>query len=243
MSKILILTATAGEQSALREALGGLERTVQTHRTRYYGKIFGRDITLIEGGLGAVNTAQALTAAIAAGGPDSVIQCGIAGAYPGSGLVIGDIAVAEEEIYGDLGIALPDRYALADEIGIPVIEGDPPCYNRMPLDPSLTKQAFAAAESKTPGLGCATKRGLFVTIQQCTGCAALAAELESRFSGLCENMEGAAAAHICALYDVPMAEVRGISNIVEDRDLSKWDIPLAAARAQSVVLTMLETMG
>ena len=240
MNRILILTATAGEQTVLRDALGGLQHSVQTHRSHYRGKTYGRDVILVEGGLGAVNTAQALTATLATETPDCVIQCGIAGAYPGSRLAVGDIAIADQDIYGDLGIALPDRYAFAEEIGIPLIDGDPPRYNRMPLDASLTEQAFTAAEAQSRLLGCATARGLFVTVQQCTGCSDLATQLESRFSGLCENMEGAAAAHICALYDVPMAQVRGISNIVENRDLSKWDIPLAASRAQSVVLAMLK---
>ena len=33
-----------------------------------------------------------------------------------------------------------------------------------------------------------------------------------------ESMEGAAAAHICALYGVPFLEIAGISNMVADRD-------------------------
>jgi len=35
-------------------------------------------------------------------------------------------------------------------------------------------------------------------------------------------MEGAAAAHICALYKVPFMEIRGISNLVTDRDRGSW---------------------
>ncbi len=242
MKRILILTATGGEQGTLRDALGGLEHTVRTHRNHYHGKTFGHDVTLVETSIGAVNTAQALSAVLESQTTDYVIQCGIAGAYPSTGLTVGDIAVADEEIYGDLGIALPDRYALADEIGIPVVDGDPPRYNRMPLDKDLTERAFAAAGTCADALGCAAHRGLFVTVQQCTGCSALAGEMESRFGGLCENMEGAAAAHVCDLYGLPFVEIRGISNIVEDRDLSKWDIPLASSRAQSVVLALIENL-
>jgi hypothetical protein len=34
--------------------------------------------------------------------------------------------------------------------------------------------------------------------------------------------------------------VRGISNIVEDRDLVKWDIPRASRAAQQAVVRILE---
>jgi len=40
-------------------------------------------------------------------------------------------------------------------------------------------------------------------------------------------MEGAAVAHICSMYGIPVIEIRGISNIIEDRDMKKWNIPLA----------------
>jgi futalosine hydrolase len=53
-------------------------------------------------------------------------------------------------------------------------------------------------------------------------------------------MEGAAAAQVAELHGVPWLEVRGISNIVEDRDLKKWDIPKAALAAQEAVRIILE---
>jgi futalosine hydrolase len=55
-------------------------------------------------------------------------------------------------------------------------------------------------------------------------------------------MEGAAAAQICALYDVPFLEVRGISNLVEDRDREKWKLGEAAEAAQKVVLNLAERL-
>ena len=56
-------------------------------------------------------------------------------------------------------------------------------------------------------------------------------------------MEGAAVANLCRLYGVSCAEVRGISNIVEDRDPSRWNIRLAAEAACGVVLDFLEDVG
>ena len=82
--------------------------------------------------------------------------------------------------------------------------------------------------------------GPFVTVQECSGTDELGEERGRRFGALCENMEGAAAAHICALYDVPFAELRAMSNIVEQRALEQWDLPGAAARAQAAAQELLE---
>ena len=69
-------------------------------------------------------------------------------------------------------------------------------------------------------------------MSQVTGRDDEAAGLVARWGRpLVESMEGAAAAHVCALYGVPFLEVRGISNLVGDRDRAAWDVEGAAARA------------
>jgi futalosine hydrolase len=52
-------------------------------------------------------------------------------------------------------------------------------------------------------------------------------------------MEGAAAAHVSRLYEVPFLEIRGISNLVEDRRTEDWDLPLAATNAQRAGMELL----
>jgi futalosine hydrolase len=88
-----------------------------------------------------------------------------------------------------------------------------------------------------------TRTGPFLTLSIVTGVRALGDELHDRFGALCESMEGAAAAHVCALHDIPFLEVRGISNLVEDRDRSKWRITEAAEAAQTVALKLAESLS
>ncbi|MQA92922.1 MAG: hypothetical protein GEU90_22310, partial [Gemmatimonas sp.] len=58
---------------------------------------------------------------------------------------------------------------------------------------------------------------------------------------LCETMEGAAYAHVAAFYGVPFAEIRGISNLVEDRDTSRWRIAQGAEAAAEILALAVDS--
>jgi len=77
--------------------------------------------------------------------------------------------------------------------------------------------------------------GRFVTVSTVSGTMAQGIALSSRFGGICENMEGGAAAQVALLYGVDCLEIRGVSNLVEDRDLSRWDMALATQRVQEFI--------
>ena len=121
----------------------------------------------------------------------------------------------------------------AEVIGIPVLEKGERYFNRFPLDRDwLQKAASILPDAKV---------GAFVTVQECSGTDALGIERGERFAAVCENMEGAAAAHVCALYGVPFLELRAMSNRVEKRDREQWDLVGAVARAQEAAARLLES--
>ena len=194
---VLLLTATAIEQQGLAGALEEPVRVAVAGRTWTRGLLGGRAVQLVESGLGAVNTAHALTRALGMERPRFVLQIGVGGAYPGGaypggGLAVGQLAVACAEHYGDLGVRTPGGWRPADAIGIPVATvAGVPRFNEFPVDPGLSRAAARCL---------AAARGPFVTVQECSGTAALGRERAARVPGaLCESMEGAAAAHVCAL--------------------------------------------
>jgi len=242
---VVLLAATAFEtQDIVRQ----LERPVRQSiagRCVYSGRLEDLEVQLIETGLGAVNTAHALTCCLQTRQPDRVLQIGVGGAYLGGGLGIGDLAVASEEIYGDLGVATAEGWHGAELIGIPVLAlGEKVYYNRFELDLEKAQAAVSALrasawEEPTP----LVIAGPFITVQECSGLQILGEQRAARFDAICENMEGAAAAHLCCLYGVPFTEVRAISNKVEDRDRSAWDLPLACGRAQQAAVVLLQEMA
>ena len=85
-------------------------------------------------------------------------------------------------------------------------------------------------------------RGRFLTVSACSGTQARGAELSRRYQAICENMEGAAVALVALRYGIPCLELRGISNLVEDRDLSRWDLPRALEAVQRFVIKIIEDL-
>lgn len=173
-------------------------------------------------GVGPVNAAHAVTMAIVQSRPAAIVVCGIGGAYPGSGLGIGDVACAASECYGDLGATSPAGFLDMQALGFPIVAGPPPLYNELPM------QLFPSST-----------RVRFVTMSSCTGIEASARAIEARTGGAVENMEGAAVAHVAAMHGIPVGELRGISNMVTDRDTGAWRIKGAAAAAQEALLSWI----
>ena len=157
-----------------------------------------------------------------------ILHGGVAGAYAGAGGELLDVCLAEREVLGDLGIEgngriipFPGNLAVAVEF---------------PLNAALCRQAAALLP------GC--RIGTFVTVNTATATAARGAALRDRFGAICENMEGAAVVRVCREYAVPCLEVRVVSNLVEDRDPSRWRLNEAcrkAAEAMAVLAPALAT--
>jgi futalosine hydrolase len=196
----------------------------------YSGFLNNRPVILCLCGIGKTNAAHGTTLLIERFNPDFVYVIGVAGAYPSSGLEIGDSAVAEAEIYGDEGLMLGTEFKGMDEIGLPfaVVEGDR-YYNKFPL--CIPRE-----------LNGHRNKGTFVTVSSCTGTLRRGREIEKRHGALCENMEGAAIAHICLMNNIRAAEIRGVSNIIEDRTGKLLDRSAILKAAENVQNLFLESL-
>jgi futalosine hydrolase len=180
-------------------------------------------IRVIQTGVGPVNAAHATTVAILEDRPDAIIVCGVGGAYPSAGLALGEVVCAADEIYGDLGAQSPAGFLDMKALGFAVVRGSQPLFNELPM------QIFPVQ-----------RRVRIVTVSTCTGTDVAAHELEVRTGGLVENMEGAAVAHVAHLHGVAVGEVRGISNIVTNRDVSTWRLRDASDAAQRAVIEWID---
>ena len=229
MQPIIVTAATELEIAQLVRELSAQPLPGAMPRRIWQGNVGTTPVLLALTGIGKVNAGSTVTSLIEKYHPRLLINVGCGGAYSQSQLRVGELAVATAEVYGDEGVLTMDGWHSLELIGIPSVERKGNRYsNEFPLSLEAAEKAFQLAIS----LGLPMRRGKFVTVSTCSGTAARGAELFRLFGGICENMEGAAVAHVALLYEVDCLEIRGISNMVEDRDLARWDIPLAVEMVQ-----------
>ena len=237
---IALLAAVPEETHLIRQSIQDFQHHSVNGITFTTGKLAGQEICLAHSGIGKAAAAATAVTLLISYRPEALWLLGCGGAYLGSGLVVGDLALASAEIFGDEGVATAKGFRDLAEMKLPIRETSGQFFNTWPIDQKLHDWAqplLAVHAEKTNANLCS---GPFVTVSTCTGTSAKATEVENRTGGICENMEGAAVALACQQLSVPLLEVRGISNLVEDRDVSRWDLPAGMTSAQNAVMALLQ---
>ena len=175
--------------------------------------------------MGPVNAAHAVTLFLATTGARSIVVCGVGGAYPGSGLHIGDVVCAGSECYGDLGATSPSGFLDMKALGFPVIEKreqQAPLFNELPM------QIFPV-ERRVP----------FVTMTACTGTDAAARAIEQRTGGAVESMEGRRwpTSRACTIFRWAKCAASATSSPIATH--SAWKLKEAAVAAQEAVVSWI----
>lgn len=196
--------------------------------------ISGKDIVISICGIGKTNAAHSTGLLIERFNPFRIINIGVAGAYANSELKIGDLVLAEKDIYADEGVmTFKDEFISMQSLDLPLLTiGE--------------KKFFNEFETFIPqGVKGDMKRGTFLTVSTCTGSLKKGLSLSNHHSAICENMEGAAIAHIATSSNIPFIEIRAISNIINDRDkegIDKNDLLNSAIKVQEYLLNNIEKM-
>lgn len=151
--------------------------------------------------------------------PHHILNIGIAGAYPNSGLTIGDIVLGASEVYGDLGMELPDAP------GFQALQQTP--FGSDYAEPFALQRVAMGPETPT-GRGC--------TVNTCTGTEETGLRRERLFAAAFETMEGAAVAQAGQALGIPVTEIRAISNTAARRDMRPENIRLALSRLTAFFL-------
>ena len=159
-----------------------------------------------------------------------VVLTGICGAYPGRGLNVGDVVRVDSERVGDLGVVERDgSFTPWHKVGNGGVENS-----------AVSSPAFAQVYESSPLRGVPAwladlKSVSGLSVNCCTGTAAMAVERVQNFDVDVESMEGASCFSICSVFGMPCCEIRAVSNFATDRDKSSWRIKDALAALQSLV--------
>ncbi len=225
-----IVASSESEVAQIKKCLDARPAGTNCGFSWYLGQLDHEPINVGVVGVGVVSAALALGGFLAFGEVDQMIMVGSAGAFPGSDLEIGDVAIASSEILAELGVCAERGSGDATALNLPGVE------QTIFLDAPLAKDMLGAAAGPFR-----SRIGSFLTVVGVSDSEEQAAARAKRFQPLVENMEGYALALAGQRAGIPVAEVRGVSNLAGVRDKSQWNLDLANERAQEVVLAFCRT--
>ncbi len=221
VNKLLIVAATIEE---VRPLINYLKRKVGVfrHTHRYYtSELKGKEIHIFIPGAGMVNTAFYL-ATLYEEDYDFAINAGIAGAFDRQ-LEIGECVVVEKDIFSELGAEDGPNFLKISEL-------------------KLGKENVVPKNLMIPLTFQSLKRVTGITVNTVHGNKESIQRVEQLFHPQIESMEGAAFYFVCNKFHWKCCQIRAISNYVEERDKSKWNIPLAILHLNELLIQYIETL-
>ena len=158
-----------------------------------------RNLVLITG-IGMVNSAIKLTKELIKRNYDLVINMGVAGSFCDE-LKTGDVVEVIEDCFSEVGFEDGDLFSEISDFDL---------KTRYQVD------------ARTP-----LKKVKAITVNTVHGNDDSISEIIERLGPNIESMEGASVFKVCEEFYVSCVQIRSVSNKVEKRDKSNWDLDLA----------------
>lgn len=223
--KILIVAATWMEVKLLVDEMELIEE--KSHFLKEF-RVDGTNVDILVAGIGSTFTAFHLTSTLKESKYDFVFNIGIAGSLI-KGLGIGEVVNVITEEFADLGIEKENEFLTLFETGF--IDS-----NEFPFVQGIIK-----ATDCNGLLNLKKVRG--ITTNKIHGRDSSIAEIQQKFLGHIESMEGAAVFYICNWMGIPCCQIRAISNYIDSDKSAEWDIPLALENLKNAVLQVLKKLA
>ena len=186
--------------AALKEAMETGRTEVISDMTFHEGLLHGREVVVVQCGVGKVNAAICTQTLIREFGATHIINTGVAGSLNNQ-IDIGDFVICVDAVQHDFNVA-----------SLGFANGEIPYTGiaAFKADPLLREKAVEAVRTDAPdhqvfeGRVCSGDQFIFQISQK--------EEILRNFGGDCCEMEGAAIAQVCHLNHTPFVIIRAISD-------------------------------
>ena len=217
MSRLIVIPTLTEAQLLIRAA-----GFAQTDDPIIYNKN-GSDWKIMIAGIGTVPVIYNLTKHFASNRYDKVIHAGIAGSYflP---LQPGEVVQVVRDTFVDVGIDHGGifRWIFHENLWKPDEKPFRNGWMEVDADKSLNLEAVNG-----------------ITVDMVTAGPERKARLAERFNPQLESMEGAAVFYVCKMEDIPVVQIRAISNYVGVRDRHSWKTEEAIEALTRVISELL----
>lgn len=223
--RILIVAATAAEIDPLLAGLrykGDADSRVTTYTRDDHA------VDVLTTGVGMVATAVWCSRVLATREYDMALNLGVCGSF--------DAALNAGTVVHVISEQLPEMGAEDNEAFLTLQELNLVGANEFPFQAGRLLNAEPPKNNeicRLPGV-----HG--ITVNTVHGAERSIAAVRRRWQPQVESMEGAAFMYACLVHQVPFAEVRGVSNVVEKRNRGAWRMPEAIAGLNDSALQIID---
>ncbi len=208
------------------EVIGGVEYHV--------GRIAGKDIVLVQAGIGKALAAAGTATLINEFNVSSIIFTGIAGGVADE-TSITDVIISTALVTHDYGDETNDGFVWEPNAGIDET-------GLIPADPMLIEKAYAAAVAV-----CGEEKvfkGVIATGDQFVASENTVRFLQEQFNAYATEMEGSSIARVAYQYGVPYVVVRTLSDKADGAAHDAYDnwFKIASDNSGKIVISLLESL-
>lgn len=231
--KIGIIGAMNEEITELKELMTNINEKKVSGLTFFEGKLCGKEVVLVESGIGKVNAAISTTLLINEFKVEKIIFTGVAGAV-NPNVNVTDIVIGTDLVESDMDVTAGGNYKLGE---IPRMKNS----NFKP-DPYL----FTIAHSVAIKLFGENKvfTGRIISRDEFVASTEKVNKLREIFNAECVEMEGAAVAHVCEILNTPFVILRSISDKADNEAGMTFDefVKIAAKNSKLIVEGILNSL-
>ena len=177
-------------------------------------------------GVGLLPSTYAIMQLIARLKPELIIQVGIAGSFNPT-LVLGTAVTVRQEMVADMGVYESDVYHDIFDLGL--AEKNMPPFEQGAI---VNHHDYLINAASLPAVSA-------VSVNEISTSAEKINVFAEKYKADIESMEGAALHYVCAMQQIPFIQIRGISNLVGERDKTKWKIPESMLAATNACINLI----
>ena len=230
--RVGIIGAMEEEVGTLKGAMDGMKVTKIAEMEFCEGKLGGRNVVVVQCGMGKVNAGICAHTLINRFGCTKIINTGVAGSLDNQ-LDIGDIVISVDAVQHDFTV---------EAIGF--AKGEIPYTGRyaFPADEGMRKAALEAQQAVAPEVR--AYEGRICSGDQFISEEAQKEKILADFGGMCCEMEGAAIAQACYLNATPFVVIRAISDKSDGSQSMEYEVfkEAASQNCARIVRYMVEHM-
>lgn len=198
-----IIGAMDNEVALLKDMMSDVEIVSKATMDFYKGKLAGKDVVIVQSGIGKVNAAVCAQILIDSFDITAIVNTGVAGSLRNE-INIGDIVISSDAVEHDMNVmGLGYERGVIPGMATSIFVADPKLVE-------LAKKCCKESVSVNVFEGRIVSGDMFVSDKTTKE------KLIRKFDGYCTEMEGGAIAHCACVNKVPFVVIRSISDKADD---------------------------